>query len=89
MIIVAWNTRGLGAQRALRNLLRLISESSPYLLFISESRVSNFVASQWFSHLNFSNCFCVEAIDRSGGLLLFWNDMINVSILPYSPGHID
>lgn len=89
MICVVWNACGLGGQRAFQNLQRLISKSTPDLIFVSEPRVSKLVASNWRYLLNFSNCFCVDANSQSGNLLLFWNDNIDVSILSYSSGHVD
>lgn len=86
---LVWNARGLGGNRAFQNLQRLIKDHSPDLLFISESKVSQYVASSWRVLLNFSGCFCVDVAGRSGGLLLFWNENLNVSVLSFSFGHID
>lgn len=39
--------------------------------------------------LGFTGCFGVDVVGKSGGLLLFWNNEINVSLRSYSVGHID
>lgn len=89
MIVLAWNARGLGGSRAFRELSRLACEATPDVFFISEARISYFRANVIKDRLKFSNCFCVNPVRCKGGLLLFWNCNINLSILSYSNGHID
>ena len=39
--------------------------------------------------LGYDNAFAVSSNGRSGGLGIFWNNNISVSLLPYSQYHID
>lgn len=89
MSCIIWNARGLGNRRAFSSLQRLVWDQKPALLFISESKIRSCIASRWKCVLNFSGFFGVDAVGRSGGLLLFWTDAINVSLRSYSVGHID
>lgn len=89
MSSIVWNTRGLGNKRAFRSLQRLVLEHRPILLFISESKISCQLGLCWKSLLGFSGCLGVDSVGRSGGLLLFWNNEINVCLRSYSIGNID
>lgn len=71
------------------SLQRLVTEHRPSLLFISESKVSKSVGKFWKSALIFSGGVAVEALGCSGGLLLFWNDLINVTLKFYSSRYIN
>lgn len=72
MIYLCWNARGLGRSRTFRNPQRLVSNHSPDLLFISESRVSKCFTRNWCYLFKFHGFFYVDAFGRSGGLILFW-----------------
>lgn len=40
-------------------------------------------------NLGFDCCFCVPCTGKSGGLILLWNKISDVSIDSFSSGHID
>lgn len=84
MIILAWNARGLRGQLAFRNLKKLVADSSPDLLFVSETKLCSSSASVLRCTLGFKNCMFVDAVGRKGGLCLFWNNDLNVKIISYS-----
>ena len=44
---------------------------------------------QFKTTLGFDFSFVVSSTGRSGGLGIFWNNNINLQILPYSQYHID
>lgn len=89
MSCLVWNARGLGNQCAFKSLQRLVKDHNPSLLFISESKVPSSRGNSWKVLLNFKGFIGVDAVGKSGGLLFFWNDSINVSLCSYSVGHID
>lgn len=89
MIGVMWNACGLGGQRAFWNLARLFQETSPDFYFISESRIYENAAVTLKIKLGFANVFCVKTTGSKEGLLLFWNENVNLSILSYSIGYIE
>jgi hypothetical protein len=39
--------------------------------------------------LGFKNAFVVDGKGKGGGLVLFWDESINISILSYGMHHID
>lgn len=71
------------------NILRLINYASPDLLFVSETNINNLLANVIRFRLKFKNYFCVNTVAQKGGLLLFWNENVALSILSYSLGHVD
>lgn len=89
MSCISWNARELGNQRSFRELKRLIAEKSLSLLFICETRKRDFNAQLGRMHFGYSGCFVVSSQGKSSGLILFWNDTLNVSIQSYFVGHID
>ncbi|KAL8536143.1 hypothetical protein ACS0TY_011686 [Phlomoides rotata] len=89
MKYIVWNAQGLGSPHAFWYLQRLIAEFSPDLLFVSESKVPSSVGDKWRMLLNFDYFFGVDPCGRSGGLMLFWLNNINLYLGSYSSGHID
>ncbi|KAL8498411.1 hypothetical protein ACS0TY_021654 [Phlomoides rotata] len=89
MSCIVCNARGLGGRRAFLNLQLLVLDNQPMFVFISETKVCNRIGCQWARNLNYSGCFCVDPKGRSGGLLLMWNDKVDIHLRSFSPGHID
>ncbi|XP_073137807.1 uncharacterized protein [Henckelia pumila] len=88
MSCIVWNDRGLGNQRAFRELKRLCAEKSPTLLFISETKVRTSRYKWWREVLGFTGMFGVDCNGRSGGLLIIWKEPFDVTIHFYTSGHI-
>lgn len=65
-----------------------MTDNSPDLLFISESKTSRQRCSQWKFILGFEGLFVVDLVGKSGGLLLFWKNSVDVTISSFSTGHI-
>ncbi|XP_075499320.1 uncharacterized protein LOC142537712 [Primulina tabacum] len=74
MSCITWNARGLGNQRAFRELKRLVVEKSQSLLFLCEMKMRDFKCSWWKEALGFTGLFVVNYEGRSGGLMLIWKD---------------
>lgn len=89
MSTVIWNARGLGCKRAFLLLQQLVADLRPLLLFVCESKIPCKTANWWLSSLHFDHVFGVDAKGSKGGLLLFWNNKIDVSLHSYSLSHID
>ncbi|XP_073051733.1 uncharacterized protein [Primulina eburnea] len=89
MNCICWNVRGLGNQRAFRELKRLVAEKDPTLLFLCETRMKGSNIRWWKKILGFNGLFAVDCICRSGGLMLLWKDPLNIKIHSYTSGHID
>ncbi|XP_075475625.1 uncharacterized protein LOC142507719 [Primulina tabacum] len=89
MSCIVWNARGLGNQRAFRELKRLFAEKNPSLLFLSETKLRDYQCRWWKNVLGFSGMFVVNCLGRSGGLMLMWKEPLDVRIQSYKMGHID
>ncbi|XP_073025129.1 uncharacterized protein [Primulina eburnea] len=89
MSFFSWNARGLGNQRAFRELKRLVAEKSPTLLSICETKILGYKCKKWKDVLGFNGSFSVDCKGKSGGLMLLWKPPFNVIIHSYSLGHID
>ncbi|KAL5699305.1 hypothetical protein ACHQM5_030229 [Ranunculus cassubicifolius] len=89
MKILAWNCRGIGNDPTVRHLKDLIRKEKPYILFLSETLVSN-------DHVNiirisrlFDNFVAVSSRKTSGGLSLFWNNNYSLAITSSCKHHIN
>ncbi|KAL5784031.1 hypothetical protein ACOSQ2_006423 [Xanthoceras sorbifolium] len=89
MSILCWNVRGLGSPRAFLALRKVIRKQSPNLVFLSETRLKGEWAARVKEQLGFSGGLHVDCVGKSGGLMLLWNDVWDVSVLSFSRGHID
>ncbi|KAL5800890.1 hypothetical protein ACOSQ3_032522 [Xanthoceras sorbifolium] len=89
MSIICWNVRGLGSPRAFLALRKVIRKQSPNLVFLSETRLKGEWAAKIKTQLGFSGGLHVDCVGKSGGLMLLWNDVWDVSVLSFSRGHID
>lgn len=84
-----WNARGLGSPRAFFELRQLIAGTSPHLVFICETRLVTNKCKLWRSILGFSGLFVVDAVGQKGGLILMWDNSVDVRVRSYSQGHVD
>ncbi|KAL9690014.1 hypothetical protein QQ045_010407 [Rhodiola kirilowii] len=76
----------LGQVRALQELIRV---HRPLVVGLVESKSDSSRCEKVRVKLGFDCCFAVPARGRSGGLVLFWNNMTDVSVVSYSGFHID
>ncbi|XP_060968796.1 uncharacterized protein LOC133036274 [Cannabis sativa] len=89
MNVVCWNARGLSSPKAFRQLRLLISQSSPDVLFIIESKLCAGSISKYRNAFKFPNGIEVPRVGLSGGLLFLWKSNVNVTILHYGINFID
>ncbi|XP_075485270.1 uncharacterized protein LOC142524991 [Primulina tabacum] len=89
MSCLIWNARGLGNQRAIRKLHRLLDESNPSLVFISETKLVATQCNWWRRKFRLDGLLVMNCDRRCGGLVLLWREPFEVHIQSYSASHID
>ncbi|KAL5539433.1 hypothetical protein UlMin_045908 [Ulmus minor] len=89
MSCIVWNVRGLGNQRAFKNLNRLLSDEDPSLVFLCETKLVAGQCKNLKQKLGYDGCFVRDCIGRKGGLILLWKESVEVVIQSTSAGHID
>ncbi|KAK6156592.1 hypothetical protein DH2020_010840 [Rehmannia glutinosa] len=89
MNCICWNARGLSNARAFAELCRLVKDHHPYILFVCETKVAGHRCPGWKGKLGFKGHFVVDNQGKSGGLMMFWKDSVDITMKSYSRGHID
>ncbi|KAL5571056.1 hypothetical protein UlMin_020653 [Ulmus minor] len=89
MSCIVWNVRGLGNQRAFKNLSRLLSDEDPSLVFLCETKLVAGQCKNLKQKLGYDGCFVRDNIGRKGGLILLWKESVEVVIQSTLAGHID
>ena len=73
----------------MRELRELAKKFAPTVLCVLETQVNKARVEGLRHTLGYDKAFAVSSSGRSGGLGIFWNNNLNVEILPYSQYHID
>ena len=89
MRLLSWNCRGLGNPCTVRELLLLIKEQDPAVLFLSKTRLDIIGVEILRVKIKFSGAFCVPQLHTGGGWAMLWNDKVMLNISTYSCNHID
>ena len=89
MKIISWNARGLGNPSALRHLRLLVQQQTPQVLFIMESKLVCNSVSRLCRSLKFANGLEVPRVRFGGGMLLFWKDSVDVTLIHYNTNIFD
>ena len=89
MIALLWNVRGLGNPGTKGTLQSHSRKLKPDLIFLSETKLKSSSAERVRIMLGFENCFAVDRVGRSGGLMLLWKDTIQFTLGSYSRFHIE
>jgi exonuclease III len=89
MIILSWNCQGLGNLRIVRDLHQMVRDKRPHLVFLMETKMTQRKAEVVRIKLGFDNCFTVDCIGKSGGLMMLWRNTILVEIQNFSRQHIN
>ncbi|KAL4297791.1 hypothetical protein GQ457_12G013530 [Hibiscus cannabinus] len=66
-----------------------VAEHTPALVFLCETRLCHSSSSRIKASLGMEGCFTVDFGNGCNGLMLLWNNAINVTLLSYSATHID
>jgi hypothetical protein len=88
MSFLSWNCRGLGQSPTIQELACLVHKFCPKVVFISETRQQSYRVNNLWFRLGFNKAFIVDSQGKGGGLVLFWDESINIQILSYGYHYI-
>jgi hypothetical protein len=83
------NYRGLGQATTVQELTCLVRKFCPNIVFISETRQQRERVSNLCGRIALKNALVVDGHGKSGGLVLYWDESIKVTILSYGLHYID
>jgi hypothetical protein len=89
MSILSWNCRGLGQPRTVQELTLLVCKFCPKIVFVLETRQQRDTVCNLHFIIGLKNVFVVDGQGKGGGLGLFWDESIKLSVLSYGLHHID
>ncbi|KAK4282358.1 hypothetical protein QN277_013745 [Acacia crassicarpa] len=88
MNLLAWNCQGLGVALTARNLKQECFQKKPHLVFLMETKQKAGYVRKIRRRCGFEEEWVVNPVGRSGGLALWWSEVITVNILFSSPNII-
>ena len=89
MSCLSWNCRGLGNPQTEDELVALVGNKDPKLVFLMETKVEKIVLERVGRKIQKTNIFVVPRHNIGGGLALFWPSDTKVDIQSYFDNHID
>jgi exonuclease III len=89
MKVLSWNYRGLRNPWTIRDFWRLVKEKKPTMVFIMETKLLARKLESIKIKVDFTSCFGVDSIGKSGGLALLRNNDVSIDIQSYSRRHIN
>ena len=89
MNALASNCQGLGNSRTVQELCNFVKLHHPKLVFLLETRMSANRCKNLHWKLGLQNCLSIDSDGLSGGLVVSWDEYINVSLLSKWECYID
>ncbi|KAL4281787.1 hypothetical protein GQ457_03G032220 [Hibiscus cannabinus] len=89
MACVSWNARGLGTHKTIRALNNLMYKYKPKIVFLSETKQKMKKLEKLRKKCKFENSFYVDPVESAGGLALWWDNDVQISILYSDKNVID
>ena len=80
MIIISYNYRGIGNQRAVGVLTKLVRKKGSTVLFLMAIKRSIVEMRKLCFYLNFQSALAIPSDRHSGGLGMFWKLACNLHI---------
>src|SRR3954468_10990303 len=89
MNTLLWNCRGVGNPRTVREVVALSKANNPKLVFLCETRQASEKVEKLKWRLNLKGFHGVDSDGRSGGLTLFWEESLTITVLDSCARYID
>ena len=89
MNLLCWNCRGLGNPATVREVRELTNKFAPAVLCLLETQIQKARAELLALSFGYKNSHAVGSSGRSGGLVIFWNDDINLEVMGSSKYFVD
>lgn len=89
MNALAWKCRGSGNSRTVHELCGFVKAHNPKFVFLSDTRMSTSRVRNLCWRLGLRNCLAEASVGLSGGLALFWDEFVDVSLLSQGERYID
>ena len=89
MSCLSWNYQGLGNPQTEDELIALVSNKDPKIVFLMETKLEKILMERIGRKMQSNNIFVVPHVNMAGGLALLWREEINLDIQTYSDQHID
>lgn len=80
MKFLSWNCQGLGSPLTIQSLRVLVTQEKPSLVFLMETKNKEQKVLKLRRKLKFQNSYLVNPIGIGGGMALFWNDQLEISV---------
>ena len=89
MNCLMWNYRGFGNLHTGKELGDIIQVKDPNVVFIAETWAGKVRLNSVLRNIDFDHNWVVPREGRGGGLVLFWKDLVNLTIKDSSRYFID
>ncbi|KAF7831469.1 F-box protein interaction domain protein [Senna tora] len=84
MKILGWNCRGIRSTLTVQRLHQILAEQKPDLVFISKTLSTANIATNMMQRFGFTYSTSIYVIGKSGGMIVAWNERINISVMDVS-----
>ena len=89
MSYLSWNCRGLGNPQTEHELVALVTNKDPKMVFLMETKVEKYVLERVGRKIQYPNLFVAPRVNTGDGLALFWKHDFDVDVQSFSVNHID
>ena len=77
---LAWNCRRLGNLHTRKELVEIVRAKDPAVVFLAETLTNDARLEFVQSSIGFDQRWVVPRVGRSGGLVLYWKDSVNLKV---------
>ena len=89
MSCLSWNCHGLGNPQIEDELIALVTNKDPILVFLMETKVEKCVLERIGRKIQCPNLFVVPRVNTGDGLVLYWKRDFDVDVQSFLAHHID